>query len=143
MTLTRPQKFEQKKKKRSGPRYDPEDGRKCIFWQKYVLPARDDNVTIEMSLHNEESRGGKKFRRRFRIPYALFLKIFTNIEDEGYYTQGKRMHLFVDAMLPKYAKLIPLKALLLPRILRILGSNLAIVLPFVVPAKKDKFCVRQ
>jgi len=70
-----PQKFEQKRKTLSGPRYDPEDRRKCIFWQKYVPTKRDDNVTIKMSLHNEKARGGKKFRRRFRVPYALFLKI--------------------------------------------------------------------
>ena len=42
-----------------------------------------------MSIHNEFSKKGKRFRRRLHVPYCIFEEICTSLREEGYYKDGK------------------------------------------------------
>ena len=81
-------KRRKKRKKRSAPAYSPADHIDSLFWKSYVLPARDPTVPIEKNLFNVESRRGNKFRRRFRVPYQIFVDICSSLMKEGWYTPG-------------------------------------------------------
>ena len=63
-----------RKKQRGSNVYTVEDRHNSLFRVKY-LPRSDTELAL---LRNECSPSGKKFRRRFRIPYV----IFENIRDE-------------------------------------------------------------
>ena len=68
------------KKARSRHRtYCSQDRKESVFWKKYVLPGFDD----DSSIHDETSSLGKKFRRRFRVPYCIFLEIVRSLKEEN------------------------------------------------------------
>ena len=60
-----------------------------MFWQSYILPSRDENIMLEHSVRNEFSKAGKKFRKRFRVPFVFFEEICSSMEQEGYYEGGR------------------------------------------------------
>jgi len=56
------------RKEQSVNMYTAEDRHGSLFYSTYIAPATNINGAI----HDEMSPEGKKFRRRFRVPYALF-----------------------------------------------------------------------
>ena len=44
---------------------------------------------MEKSIRNEFSKAGRKFRKRFRVPFAFFEEICFSLEEEGYFKKGK------------------------------------------------------
>ena len=56
--------------------YCLQDRKDSVFWKKYVLPGFDDGSSI----HDETSNLGKKFRRRFRVPYCIFQEIVSSVK---------------------------------------------------------------
>ena len=83
-----PAKIQKKRKRRSGPEYTPEDRCSSMFYRNYIQPARED-VSVEESIRNEYSKKGRRFRRRFRVPYCIFEEICASLVDEGYYKGGR------------------------------------------------------
>ena len=83
-----PEPLERKRKKRSAPEYTPEDRCSSMFYRNYIQPAGED-VSMEVSIRNEYSKKGKRFRRRFRVPYCIFEEICSSMQEEGYYRGGK------------------------------------------------------
>ena len=59
-----------------------------MFYKSYIQPAGED-VSVDLSIHNPYSKKGKRFRRRFRVPYSIFQEICTLMQEEGYYKGGK------------------------------------------------------
>ena len=82
-----PEKLERKRKRRSAPEYTPEDRCSSMFYRNYIEPA-DEDVSIELSIRNEYSKKGKRFRRRFRVPYGIFEEICRSLMEEGYFAPG-------------------------------------------------------
>ena len=73
------------RKKRGCNVYTVEDRDSSLFRVKY-LPTSDAELSL---LRNECSPQGKKFRRRFRVPYVIFEYIRDEI-DELYYSDRKK-----------------------------------------------------
>ena len=86
-----------------------QDRLKSPFYMNYIEPGKE----ASSPLHNESSNLSKKFRRRFRVPYAMFLSICEDIRNIGEYKDG------TDATgMPK----VPLELFVLA-CLRYLGSG--------------------
>jgi hypothetical protein len=58
--------------------YEPSKSRSSTWFKDYVL-------NIDGKLNNEASRKAKKFRRRFRLPYASFLKLIAEIRTDNWF----------------------------------------------------------
>ena len=84
-----PHTIQKKRKQRSSPEYTPEDRVKSLFYQSYILPSLQEGITFDRSIRNEFSKPEKKFRRRFRVPFAVFEEICQSMEEEGFYSQGR------------------------------------------------------
>ena len=82
-----PEKLETKRKRRSGPQYTPEDRCNSLFYKNYIAPAKDD-VPVEVSIRNPSSKLGKRFRKRFRVPYGMFEEICRSLVEEGFFMAG-------------------------------------------------------
>ena len=63
----------QKRKKRGRNEYAEADRTLSLFSQKYIHHSNEEEKM------NEDSKFGKKFRLRFRVPYVLFLGIVEDI----------------------------------------------------------------
>ena len=75
-----------KKRKRRAMAADftHEDRLKSAFYVTYIQPATEETSP----LRDERSKIGKKFRRRFRIPYEMFESICEDIREAGEYKDG-------------------------------------------------------
>jgi hypothetical protein len=80
--------IQKKRKHRTAPVFSPIDRYNSVFWKTYIVPAKDGNTSIENSIYNEDSRLGKKFRRRFRVPYGIFIQMCSSMKEEGFYVNG-------------------------------------------------------
>ena len=56
--------------------YTLQDRENSVFWAKYVLPGQDPSSGIR----DDTSHLGRKFRRRFRVPFDLFEEIVTDVK---------------------------------------------------------------
>ena len=65
-------------KRRRGNSYRPQDRLNSVFYRTYVQPIKDDPTTVT-GLRDDSSRQGKKFRRRFSVPYCMFEAIVSEI----------------------------------------------------------------
>ena len=63
--------------------FSNEDRVHSLFYQQYIAPAIN-NPTCP--LRDSSTRIGKKFRRRFTIPYDLFESIVSNMKSEGIFS---------------------------------------------------------
>ena len=58
--------LEKKRKRRGKNEYSHSDREQSLFSKKYLDPSNEEEML------DEDSRCGKKFRLRFRVPYQLF-----------------------------------------------------------------------
>ena len=58
--------------------YTPNDRLNSTFYRTYVQPIKDDPTTVT-GLRDDTSRLGKRFRRRFAVPYSMFEAIVSEI----------------------------------------------------------------
>ena len=77
-------------KERSQNQFTVEDRYNSVFYKTYLLPALQDNSP----LHDMSTTLGKKFRRRFRVPFSVFKEIcsgiwrYHSIHEHGYDAKG-------------------------------------------------------
>jgi hypothetical protein len=55
--------------------YSVQDRYDSFFYTEYL-----SDTALELGIENQDSRRGKKFRRRFRVPYCIFIEICKDIE---------------------------------------------------------------
>ena len=82
-----PKKMNRKRKRCSTSEYSPADQCSSMFYQNYIQPAKN-NICIEDSIRNENSKKGKRFWRRLCLPYCMFEEMCTSMIEEGYYYRG-------------------------------------------------------
>ena len=74
----------QRQKRKHKSVYSVADRTTSLFYEKYL-----SEKAVENGIKDEGSFLGKKFRRRFRVPYCLFEDICRDIMMEGFYRHGK------------------------------------------------------
>ena len=74
----------QRQKRKHKSVYSVADRTTSLFYEKYL-----SEQAVENGIKDEGSFLGKKFRRRFRVPYCLFEDICRDIMMEGFYRHGK------------------------------------------------------
>jgi hypothetical protein len=90
--------------------YKVEDRYQSIFYKTYILPSLEEDSPIR----NISTTIGKKFRRRFRVPFSVFTEICSSIKAAHNLKEGK-----CDAKGEECIKL----SLLVLGSLRIIGSG--------------------
>ena len=79
-----PEVSRKRKERSTKATFTHEDRVKSPFFVNYILPAAEE----DSPLRKEGSKMGKKFRRRFRVPYQIFLDICVSIREIGEYRDG-------------------------------------------------------
>ena len=79
----------ERKDRSSKTTYTVNDRINSLFYKQYILRGRNDQLDQESSIHNPMSWIGKKFRRRFSIPFDLFQSILGNMKELGIFA-GKK-----------------------------------------------------
>ena len=74
--------------------YTQHDRMNSTFWRLYIAPAIDEDHPIYM----DDSPIGKQFRRRFRVPYNMFLEIVKDMKNVHNYEDraGVLPHYCID-----------------------------------------------
>jgi hypothetical protein len=78
------------RKAREQNQFTVEDRYNSVFYKTYILPSLQDNSPI----HDMATMIGKKFRRRFRVPFSVFKEICSGIRgyhvipEHGYDAKG-------------------------------------------------------
>ena len=81
------------RKERVQNQYTVEDRYNSVFYKNYILPSLQDNPPIK----DVSTTTGKTFRRRFRVPFSVFLEICEsikathNLTDEKYDARGQEV----------------------------------------------------
>jgi len=79
------------RKERVKNQYNLDDRYSSVFYKTYILPSLQDNAPI----NNVSTTIGRKFRRRFRVPFSVFLEICSsinathNLPDEKFDARGQ------------------------------------------------------